>query len=184
MLPGDAVLRIDDPLGSDATQAHDDLGLHQGHLLTQIPNAGILLFLRRVPVLRRAALDDIGDIAILASIQIDDAKHLIQQFSRGAYERLTLQVLLLSRAFPDEHYICFPLSYTEDHTVPSPTQVACRTAGTGFLQFFPCAHISDSFADHFSGGDAGQCGWSAGSPAAAGSRPSPERPSQQRSTHR
>ena len=86
VLPGDAVFGINDPLGCNTAQADDDPGLDQCHLIAKISDAIILLRFHGVPVPGRAALDDVGNIAVFLAVQVNDGKHIIQQFSGGTYK--------------------------------------------------------------------------------------------------
>jgi hypothetical protein len=81
----------------------------------------------------RAALDDVGDIAVLGSVQIDDAEHIVQQLAGSAYEGFAFEVFLFARTFADEHDIRFPVTHTKDHIMTAFAQAA---AGTGFTRRF------------------------------------------------
>src|SRR5207245_7912562 len=55
-----------------------------------------------VAVVRRAALDGVADVDVLAP-QAHRLDHLRQQLAGLAHERVTLQVLVLARRLADEH---------------------------------------------------------------------------------
>ena len=78
MLPGNPVLRVNEPLGGDPTQADNDLGSDQSHLIAQKADAGVLLRFQRIPVAGRTALDNVADIAIFLSVQVNNGQHIIQ----------------------------------------------------------------------------------------------------------
>ena len=77
MLLGDPVVRLDQAHGGDPAQTHHDFGLDQLHLLPEVADAGVLLRVQRVPVLGRAALDDVGDVEVLLPAQAHQAQHLV-----------------------------------------------------------------------------------------------------------
>lgn len=101
VLAGNAEVRGDQPFRGNSAEADDDLRPQEGKLRRQIADTGILLVVHRVAVLRWAALDDVGNVRIIAA-EVDDREHVVKQVSRGADERLALQILLLPRSFADE----------------------------------------------------------------------------------
>ena len=52
VLAGNAVVRVDEPLGCDPAEADDDLRRYQCYLVAQVTDAGVLLRFQRVPVSR------------------------------------------------------------------------------------------------------------------------------------
>lgn len=74
-------------------------GINQPDLLTQITDAGILLGGQRVTVMRRAALENVGNVHRLARnahrVQVS-----VQQFSRRTHKRNAGLVLLAAGASP------------------------------------------------------------------------------------
>ena len=93
MLAGDFEVLLDDGLGSDAAQAHDDLGSDEGCLSTKKVDAGILLHVLRVTILRRTALYHVGDIDF-GSVQTNDLQHIIQQLAGAPYKVDALLILV------------------------------------------------------------------------------------------
>ena len=135
MLTGDAVILPNQAHGSDSSKTHENLWLDQLDLLLQIANASILLRLERITVLGRTALDNIGDIAILTAIKVDDTEHIIKELSGSAHKRLTLQVLLLSRTFANEQNIRLRIAHTEHHIMPCGTKGTASAVHTALLKF-------------------------------------------------
>ena len=88
MFLGNAIILPDDPFGSDAAQANNDLRPDQSHLIAQILDTGILLRFQGIPVLGRAAFDNVGDVAI-GAVDVDDGKHIVQQFACRADKGLS-----------------------------------------------------------------------------------------------
>ena len=150
VLPGDLEVLPDEAAGGDAAQAHDDLGADQGHLGPEIADAGVLLGVQGVPVLGRAALDDVGDVHVLRPVQVDELQHLVQQLAPPAHEGLPLEVLVFPGALADAHDLRVPGPYSEDHVVPAVGQGALLTAETGPLQFLPggMVHVRRLLSDH------------------------------------
>ena len=141
VLAGDAEIGIDKPLGGDAAEADDDLRLHQCHLIAQILDAGVLLRFQGIPVPGRTAFDNVGNVAVGVSIQVDDGQHIVQQFARRANEGNTRQILLLAGAFAHKHHIRFPVAHAENHIVPGLAQAAPVTAASAGFQFIPVSFV-------------------------------------------
>ena len=70
VLAGDAIVRVDQPFGGNTAQAYDDLWPDQGNLIAQIADAGVLLRFQWIPVMGRAALDNVGNIAVRLPAQV------------------------------------------------------------------------------------------------------------------
>ena len=105
---GDLEILLDDAHGGDAAQTYDDLGADQGRLIAEIADAGILLRIQGVPVLRRTALDDVGNVDVLMPVQVDELQHVVQQLAPPAHKGLALKVLVLAGALTDEHDLGVP----------------------------------------------------------------------------
>ena len=71
VLLGHGEIGADHPLGGDAAQADHDLWLQQLELFPEPGHTGLALGGQRVTVVGRAALDDVGNIAVFAPVQID-----------------------------------------------------------------------------------------------------------------
>ena len=95
-------------------------------LLGQIRTAGLDLVRRRVAVLRRPALDDVGDVA-LGPGEADLLPHeAVEQLARAADEGLAGQVLLAARPLAHEEQVGRGRADAEDDL-----GAALRPAGTG-----------------------------------------------------
>ena len=101
VLARDLEVGLDEAHGRDAPEADDDLRPQQRDLAAQIADAGILLHAQRVAVFRRAALDDIGDLHVLA-LETDDLEHIVEQMTGPADERHALRVLVRAGTLADE----------------------------------------------------------------------------------
>ena len=128
VLLADLKVRADDLHGADAAQTHDDLGLHQCPLPLEIALAGVLLRVQRVAVLGRAALDDVGDIAVLFAVQVDGEEVFVQQLAAAAHKGQALLILALAGAFAHEQYLGVLGTLTEHHVGAGLAQLA---AGAG-----------------------------------------------------
>ena len=137
MLFGDLQVRLNQLLARDASQTHQDLGPQQGELVAQVADAGILLSGQGVPVLGRAALDNVGDVHVGVPVQVHGGQHFVQQLSAPAHKGFTLQVLVFTGAFSHEHHFGFGISHPEHHMVPRLAQGTFFTGQTGLLQFLP-----------------------------------------------
>ena len=125
----DLEIFLDDGFGGDPTQTDDDLGLHQCCLPPQIADAGVLFYIQRVPVLRRAALHHVGDVD-LGAVQMDDLQHIVQQLPGPAYKGNTLLVLVLAGAFADEHDLRRLAAVPKHHMGPGVRQRAAPADAT------------------------------------------------------
>ena len=132
----DLKVLLDDDLCRNAPEAHDDLRLHQRRLPPQIADAGVLLHVQRVPVLRRAALDHVGNVD-LCPVQMDDLQHIVQKLSRPAYKGHALLILVLAGSLADEHDLRRFASIAEDYVRPGVRQRAAPAGGTFRPQRFP-----------------------------------------------
>ena len=90
VLLGDLEVGLDEPHGGDAAQTYDDLGPDDGHLVAQVADAGVLLRIQGITVLRRTALDHVGDVHVLFSAQVNDLQHVVQQLATPAHKGLSL----------------------------------------------------------------------------------------------
>ncbi len=68
-------------------------------------HTGFALGGQRVAVLGRAALDDVGDVAVFASVQIDGKQVFVQQLAAAAHKGQALLVLALAGAFAHEQHL-------------------------------------------------------------------------------
>ncbi len=139
----DAQIGSDDSLCRRRAQANQYLRPHQHKLRPQIRQTGVLLKGFRHAVMRRAALDDVGDVDH-AAVQPDGSQHFVQQLPCRADERPALLVLLLPPAprprTSRPHCGCL-----------SPSTVCCRVwqhaaaaVRNRVLQHFPC-HLHKNF---------------------------------------
>ena len=141
VLLADLEVRLDQLHGADAAQTHDDLGLHQPHLGPEIAPAGILLRVQGIPVLRRTALDGVGDIDILP-VQADHGQHVVQQLAAPAHKGLALQILVGAGRLADEQHLGVGVAHAEHHLGTGLPQLARLTFQTGLSQFLPRGHFT------------------------------------------
>ena len=94
------------------------------------------MHLKRVAVVRRAAFDDVCDIAVVPP-EVDDAQHIVQQLSGWTDKRLAGQILLLTRTLADEENLRVRGSDAEYNVVPRLAQGTHRTLQAHCPQLFP-----------------------------------------------
>lgn len=133
MVFGDAEVFPNQLLGGNSPQADDDFRPDELCLHPQPGDAGFLLCLQGISVLRRTALDDITDVAVLTA-ETDDGKHIVEELTGRADERFALQVLLLTGAFADEHDFCVVGACAEDYMMPCLAKVTAIAVHTGLFQ--------------------------------------------------
>ena len=128
MLPGDGKILPDHPLGGNAPKADHNLGLDQPELFPQPRHTGFALGGQRVAVLGRAALDDVGDIAVLFAVKVDGKQVFVQQLPAAPHKRQTLLVLALAGALAHKQHLGVRHALPEHYVRPGGAQLA---PGTG-----------------------------------------------------
>src|SRR5262249_499717 len=73
-------------LGGDTADTEDDLGLQERDLPQQIRQARGDLLRPGIPVVRRTALEDVGNVDIVPAIETDGSQHGVKQLTGGANE--------------------------------------------------------------------------------------------------
>ncbi len=123
VFPGNAKIRVDDLQRRNSAQANNDLRLDQLDLAPKKTDAGLLLVFQRISVFGRAAFYNVGNINI-ASIQINDGKHIIQKLTGRANEGDSLEIFLLSRAFTNKENVSIFVANSENNMISRGTQAA------------------------------------------------------------
>ena len=127
----------DHPLGGDAAQADDDFRPQQTELLPQPGHTSLALGGQGVAVLGRAALDDVGDIAVGGTVEVDGEEVFVQQLAAASHEGQALLVLALAGAFAHEEHLGILRALPEHHVVPGGVQRTALTGKTVGFQCFP-----------------------------------------------
>lgn len=117
VLAGDTQIGLDEPHPGDPAESHDDARPDQARLLPEVGKATLLLALFGVAVVRRAALDDIGDVNILMPVEVDGVQHLVEELSCSADKGFALQILLFARPFANEHHPRRAIADAEDNVM-------------------------------------------------------------------
>src|SRR5207237_10450564 len=99
---GDRRLLAQERLSRELAERDDRLRLHRDELPLEERLAGEQLVGLGIAVVRRAALDGVADIDVLAP-QAHRLDHLRQQLPWLAHDRVALQVLLLAPRLPHDH---------------------------------------------------------------------------------
>ena len=99
--------------GGDAAETYYDLGIDDIYLLPEPRRACLTLLWLRIAVVRRAAFYDVCDI-YSAAVKIDHLQHIVEQPPGTADKRNTQKILLLARAFADEHDVCIGITVAEN----------------------------------------------------------------------
>ena len=125
------------PLGGDAAQADDDFRPQQTELLSQPGHTGFALGGQGVAVLGRAALDDVGDIAVGGTVEVDGKEVFVQQLAAASHEGQALLVLALAGAFAHEEHLGILHALPKHHVVPGGVQWTALAGETVGFQCFP-----------------------------------------------
>ena len=128
MLLGHGEILSDHPLGGNAAKADHDLWLQQAELLPQPGHTGFALSRLGVTVLRRAALDDVCNIAVLRAVKVDGKQIFVQQLAAAPHKGQTLLILILAGAFAHKQNFGIFHTLTEHHIGAGLAQLA---AGAG-----------------------------------------------------
>jgi hypothetical protein len=115
------------PLQRVPAQDEHDFRLHEVDLALQKRLAGLGFGRHRVPVLGRAALQDVRYVNVVPS-QPDLPEERVQELAGGAHERLPLDVLVEAGRLPDDHDVGRAGPGARDRLVPGGVQ---PTAGAG-----------------------------------------------------
>ena len=109
---GDACGVARQELGGEVAERADDLGPDDLDLPEQVRAAGLDLLRLRVAVVGRAALEDVGDVDLLAR-HADGREQLLEQLAGLAYERPALLVLVVAGRLSHEHQVGAGVSLAE-----------------------------------------------------------------------
>src|SRR5215469_12170800 len=88
-------------LGGDTPDREHDLGLQQRDLPQQVGQARGDLVRPGIPVVRRTALEDVGNVDIAPAIETDGSQHGVKQLTGGPHERFTAAVFFRARRLAD-----------------------------------------------------------------------------------
>ena len=86
----------------DPAERDDQFRLYQLDLALQVRLACQRFFRLGVAVARRPAFDDVGDVDIRATPQLDRRQHAVEELPGLSHERLALRVLVRTGAFAHE----------------------------------------------------------------------------------
>jgi len=88
-----------------------------------------------IPILRRTTLDDVGDVD-LVPLEVDGLKDLGQELSSSSNKWPSLNVLVISRTFPDDHQFRLLVPFSE-HECASGSVEFTSSAVAELLPDFP-----------------------------------------------
>lgn len=120
-------------LGRKRAEGADEVRLDSRKLALQEGQAGLDLIGFWVPVARRAALDDIADVNLVAA-QFDGFDNACEQLPGGSDKRPSLPVFLKARAFADKDQLGLGIALSEydpfalpgQSTALAITQIGCN----------------------------------------------------------
>ena len=116
--PRNRIERSQQRLSAELAQRDNHFRLDDVDLLKQKRLARLDFVRFGIAVLRRPALDDVGDVDVLA-LEIDRLDDLRQQLSRPSDERNALEIFIPAGGFPDEHQRGVRVAGAEDNLRPS-----------------------------------------------------------------
>ena len=95
---------VEKSLGSEAAECNDDFRLDQLQLPHEIRAARRDFIGKRIPVARRAVLEDVADEYVLA-LEIDGGKNLGEKLACRSHERPSRRVLVCARRFANAYQL-------------------------------------------------------------------------------
>jgi hypothetical protein len=113
-------------LGCKGPQGAYDLGPDRLNLLQEKRITGLNLFELWVPILRGTAFDDVCDVDLFP-LKMDGLKNLGQELPCLSYERPSLNVLFIPRAFTNDHQFGLFVPFPEYKGVPCSVEFASPT---------------------------------------------------------
>src|SRR5688572_5858811 len=111
--PRDRIHRLEQRLGGELAERHDHARLDDVDLPEQVGLALLHFVGFRIAIAGRPALDDVGDVDLIAR-QADGLDDLGQQLPGTAHEGLAPLVFFLARRLTDEHQPRFRVADAED----------------------------------------------------------------------
>ena len=129
--PRDRILRLQQRLRGERPQRDDDLRPNAVDLLKEERLAGLDLVRLGIAVLGRPALDDVGDVDLVAP-KPDGLDDLREELARAPDERDALNVFVRAGRFADEHQIRRRVAHTE-HDLPAAQLVQLATRAVADL---------------------------------------------------
>src|SRR5215207_10590066 len=109
----DPLFGFEEQLGGEVAERDHDRRVDEAQLALEVRPARLDLVRQRVAVARWAALDDVGDVDLVAT-QPDVGDEPGKELARPTDERDALAVLLRTRPLADEHEIRARIAVTED----------------------------------------------------------------------
>src|SRR4029077_13848545 len=117
----------------NAADREHNLGLQQCNLSSKVRQAGLDLLGPRVAVVRRAALEHVGDVDIGPAIEPDGPPAGIEELTRRPDEGLAAPVLLRSWSFAD-HQPVGPLRPDPEHALRARGMQWAEAAGAHLIE--------------------------------------------------
>ena len=107
-------------------KGYDDFRTNDGNLPHEERAAGVALITLWRAVLRRAALDHVGDVNVFAT-NAHGGDHVIEQLPGASYEGLALRIFIRAWTFTDEHDAGVRVADAEDNVGARLAQFAAGT---------------------------------------------------------
>ena len=92
--------------------AEEEFGLNESDLLVENRSVRFHFACKRVPIVRRAALQNVGYVDFFAC-EADGLQYLVQQHAGPPHERFSLGIFVRSRRFSDDHEVRIRISGAE-----------------------------------------------------------------------
>jgi hypothetical protein len=116
---GDPLRCIEEETGREVAKRYDDPRRDQGQLLVQKRPTGRDLVGQRIPVARRTAFHDIGDVDLIPAQTGLLQKQPVEELPRSTDEGTALQVLFPPRPLAYHHEVGVGIPLTEDDRGPA-----------------------------------------------------------------
>jgi hypothetical protein len=117
-----AALQVPERLKRDGAEHQHHLGLQHIDLLLEERATCRYFGRKRISIVRRPALENVGDVDLASLQQQHVAEHAIEHLPHLADKRLALSILVVAGGFSNDQQICRRVTHSEHDVVPAARQ--------------------------------------------------------------
>lgn len=112
---GDPERGIEQTVEGSGTQKNDDPGIHKFDLLKEVRQTHCSFLGKRGAVVGGAAFHDVADENMFFPVEVACCQDLVKQLPRASNERTSGKVLVPSRSFSDQEYLCMGIAFAKHY---------------------------------------------------------------------